>query len=112
MLGNEKKGNKSFGWTAIWNAEELGLSQMFISPTVPCSAVPHWLFLEPTVHVCRYNRGRIKIQFYLNYQKAYVQSHYFSYVHIYTDASKNIVNKVGVTFTVTEFKIQVREENF
>ncbi len=98
----ERKKMKSFGWTVIQKATELKVNQFNVSPTVPLPVIKPWLdftLLEQKIKGNEYNL--YNVQKYIN--------EYYSYVQIYTDASKSLDNKIGVAFTVPEFHLSVRK---
>ncbi|XP_048015377.1 uncharacterized protein LOC125247880 [Megalobrama amblycephala] len=92
-------------------AGEMEINEMAISPTVPWSVIPQWLLPQPKVDMSLLEK-RDKDQgdgYNARMVQTYIQSHYFSYVLIYSDASKNIENRVGVAFTVIDFNVKVNK---
>ncbi len=82
MLEKKKSESRSFGWVILKVAEEMGISEILVSPTVP-----QWLLPQPTVDTSllekrdkdqgdRYNAQMVLM---------YIHSNYFCYFS-YSDA--------------------------
>ncbi len=99
---------KSFGWTVIQKATELKVNQFNVSPTVPLPVIKPWLLLDAIVDFTLLEQ-KIKGNEYNLYNVQKYINEYYSYVQIYTDASKSLDNKIGEAFTVPEFHLSVRK---
>ncbi len=104
----ERKKIKSFGWTVIQKATELKVNQFNVSPTVPLPVIKPWLLLDAIVDFTLLEQ-KIKGNEYNLYNVQKYINEYYSYVQIYTDASKSLDNKIGEAFTVPEFHLSVRK---
>uniref|UniRef100_A0A8C2HUK7 Uncharacterized protein n=1 Tax=Cyprinus carpio TaxID=7962 RepID=A0A8C2HUK7_CYPCA len=104
----ERRKTKSFGWTVIQKAIEFKVNQLIVSPTIPLPVIKPWLLSDATVDFTLLEKkNRDKEWSSCNVQK-YIND-YHSYVQIYTDASKNIDNRIGVAFIVPEFQLAIRK---
>lgn len=105
----EKKETKSFGWIIEQKAKELEINEINICPTVPLSAVHPWILPDPVVDLTLLDKKNRDKEFILHQQviQTYIENNYYSCIQIYTDASKNSANNVGISFIVPEFNIKV-----
>uniref|UniRef100_A0A1A8L2C0 Reverse transcriptase domain-containing protein n=1 Tax=Nothobranchius pienaari TaxID=704102 RepID=A0A1A8L2C0_9TELE len=106
----EKKDTKSFGWMMIKKPVELKLVQFEISRRVPFPAIPPWILPEASVDLTLLERKNKDKSFILNSHAAqdYID-HYYNFVKLYTDASKDTADRVGVAFIVPEFRVAVKK---
>lgn len=86
----------------------LKITEINISPLVPLSIINPWTLPDPVVVLILLCRKNIKKEFILYPQviKTYIENNYSSCVHIYTDASKNGANKIGISFIAPDFAIK------
>lgn len=104
----ERRETRSFGWTAAPKAKEMNMDKLNFSPTVPLPAIAPWILPEATVDFALLkkkskDRGGT---FNMHTIQAHIDS-YHSYVQVYTDASKNLGNKVGIAVIVPEFNTKI-----
>ncbi len=92
----------------IQKATYLKVNQFNVSPTVPLPVIKPWLLLDAIVDFT-FLEQKIKGNEYNLYNVQKYINEYYSYVQIYTDASKSLDNKIGVAFTVPEFHLSVRK---
>jgi len=88
----EKRETKSFGWAAIQKATEFKLTELKISPTtVPLSIVPPWILPEVKVDLFLLGMKNKDTGFVFDlYTVQEYIDNYYSYIQIYTDASKSL----------------------
>uniref|UniRef100_A0A3B5Q0T1 Reverse transcriptase domain-containing protein n=1 Tax=Xiphophorus maculatus TaxID=8083 RepID=A0A3B5Q0T1_XIPMA len=102
----EKKKLNSFGWEIENVIKDFGLSGINISQTVPLSPVYPSLFHNNVVDLTllEKRKGENISDPYL--VQSYLDSKYYGYVQVFTDASKNSNSSNGVSFIVPEFKVK------
>lgn len=88
-----KKGMRSFGWTAVEKAKELGVDQLRVSPIVPLAAIPPWLLPDAKVDLTLLGKNN-------NRSTQQCIDSCYECVQIYTDASRSSANKVWVAFVI------------
>lgn len=83
-------------------AEELQLSRRSVSPVAPLSASPPWILPEATVNLTLMGKKKDLGFSFTSYTVQQYINNYYNYIQIYTDASENSVDKLGVAFIVLE----------
>lgn len=105
-----KKATKSFGWIMTKKPVELKLDQFKICCRVPLPVIPPWILPEASVDLTLLDRKNKDKSFIINSHtiQNYIDN-YYNYVQIYTDASKNTADHIGIAFIVPEFHIKVKK---
>ncbi|XP_053089092.1 uncharacterized protein LOC113540370 [Pangasianodon hypophthalmus] len=103
-----KKEIKTFGWEVPRVVKEMEIGETPISPTVAWSTIPLWIISQPTVDMTllsKENKDELKSNAQITHK--YIHENYYGYVQIYSDALKNMEDKVGVAFNIPEFNVKV-----
>ncbi|XP_035984330.1 uncharacterized protein LOC118557933 [Fundulus heteroclitus] len=104
----EKKQLKSFGWVIKNKVNEMNLNQLDICQTVPLTTIPPWILPDAKVDLALLEKKEKEKYHIMN--KYIVLEHlnkYYNYIQIYTDASKNTSNRVGIAFIIPQFHIKI-----
>uniref|UniRef100_A0A671QEF9 Reverse transcriptase domain-containing protein n=1 Tax=Sinocyclocheilus anshuiensis TaxID=1608454 RepID=A0A671QEF9_9TELE len=106
----EYKKLSSFGWTANEEAQNMGISDINIAPSVATSAIPPWLFPMPVVDIQLYEEKHNQERSMLTNiaVQQYIEQTYYSILQIYTDGSKD--PESGITAAavyIPQFKVKI-----
>ncbi|XP_037531102.1 uncharacterized protein LOC119408373 [Nematolebias whitei] len=99
----EKKETRSFGWIIDQKTKE-----MQISPVVPLPTIPPWILPNATVDLTLMDKKKDRRFIFNSYTVQDYINNYYNYIQIYTDASRTS-EKVGVSYVIPEFNIEVRK---
>ncbi|XP_013879364.1 uncharacterized protein LOC106528677, partial [Austrofundulus limnaeus] len=102
----EKKKNRSFGWVIEKKVEEIQLLNISISPVVPLPTIPPWILPNAKVDFTIMKKKNDKGFNCNSYTVQKYIDQYYSYVQIYTDASKDSTGKIGIAIIIPEFHIK------
>lgn len=87
---------------------EMGLSKLEMSPTVPYSATPPWVIIEISIDLgLLEERQENNIDQYV--VQSYLMEKYSEGVTLYTDASKRIDRRMGIAYVIQKLKIKTGE---
>lgn len=94
---------RSFGWTIHDSVRDMGLSEFKLSPAIPLPDVPPWTFKELCVDLSLLER-KAKSDIDKYEVQTYLMGRYENVLKIYTDASKQTDNRVGVGYVIPMLK--------
>ena len=100
---------RGFGWVINEIAEKYGVNELKIGPSIVWGSVPPWVFPIPDVDLSIMDKKREWNEEDMgNLTEVYIKRHFYNYLFIFTDGSKNPRNyHVGIGVVIPEFKVYI-----
>lgn len=109
---HNKTSFRSFGWIGDIKAKQVGLSDIQYSPTVPCSVIPPWLFVIPSVDFKIQQQLREKAQQGSagTIVQNYIDQHFADKVLVFTDGSKDPeTGRTGAAVFIPQYEVAIKK---